>query len=1070
MNTNQNEEGAKPTITKPVVIPKNIHYTRTLSAQPTLSDPNQSSITSSQLSIENKEAVKLNTNAPVFVPKVKRDTTLTPSKQDTKESTNSTTVPSTTTTTTQPTYSGQGYQIPVQGYQSKILKITLNLAAQKNLNQTSFVPYTYLNQQPQPMHPGFTPSPNQRLPTGQFFPQPGMPYQNFPYKMPMYPITGAPIYNTPLPYTPMTPNTNTNTPQTQTQGQPLTITPTSTTTTTPAPLTAEKKVLFNKDSKSFIPKYLRDKQAQEGKEGETKASVTEVTPTTLTTEEKVKELSVIVPAETKKETIKKVEETEAKIEQPITTTETTTTTTEPKKVEKKSRLTDFLEKPIVTATKPVVAAAKKVATPSTVITTPLKPKVNDVKKTFEEKSKQLMNQQKTQSKPYTPLPVKKGILPPINLLLAYEQREYVKEETVKAAKEESPIPSDEEDIDDEVITKPVLPVEKFYFIKDGKSSKNNIYDINYLLSFKSWKICNEQTLLNDMLKDHLNKMKIWEDERQKGYKADKKGGRSNRDSYMSERGGQQQIQRSTIVPVIEDKTSFTRSTIKLDTPLIVSGSGMDLGKWGRKDMSEAERLAQEFKTKFEESRKLDPVRNELTELLNILTVDNYDEVKQSIFEKIKDQVENQMKFLEVLFKKAVSEKSFVSLYAKICKDLDREVPQKNEKDPRTSQMRAILVDKCREIFKTDNSKVDQYIKVSDPEEREAKLKKFLLGNVNFIGELINAKLLSKKIVFQCINNLLVRIEKQDEDQKLIKQINVEAIVILMDKFGTLINKHDAKMKPDELYDFNAKIDGYLNKLHSIQEADENLPGHIRYKIINLIEKRNRGWEESKVDKSSVAKGMKEVREDHENDQRTPGARSNKLDQEIVNNKIRDDLYAWRDHVRNGYAAEDYHWEITDALVRKHKNSVADILTAFGENCIDFIGKEDDIHTAYLYFREIINYFGPRLERKDKMELLDVTLYFLQNLNDFSLDNNLLVHVWGGIIYLLESYRIFNFLDLDKLKDVNEDQLKTMFEVINTCLSYYSENRAEKITELSNNVNLIKNNQVLFQSIVGNTEA
>ena len=51
-------------------------------------------------------------------------------------------------------------------------------------------------------------------------------------------------------------------------------------------------------------------------------------------------------------------------------------------------------------------------------------------------------------------------------------------------------------------------------------------------------------------------------------------------------------------------------------------------------------------------------------------------------------------------------------------------------------MRTKLLDKCREIFKIENNeKFDEYIKVQDKDERNIKLKNFVLGNVNFIGEI-----------------------------------------------------------------------------------------------------------------------------------------------------------------------------------------------------------------------------------------------------------------------------------------------------------------------------------------------
>ena len=146
--------------------------------------------------------------------------------------------------------------------------------------------------------------------------------------------------------------------------------------------------------------------------------------------------------------------------------------------------------------------------------------------------------------------------------------------------------------------------------------------------------------------------------------------------------------------------------------------------------------------------------------------------------------------------------------------------------------------------------------MKDPDEREIKVKKFILGNVNFIGELINIQLLSKKIVFQCIDNLFKRFEKEEGDDKL-RLINLEAIVILTDKFGTLINKQKTKIKPEDLKDFTSKVDNIMAKLDTVQK-EANLPGYIKYKIINLIEKKKAGWEETQFEKNIIAKGKEEA--------------------------------------------------------------------------------------------------------------------------------------------------------------------------------------------------------------------
>jgi hypothetical protein len=182
------------------------------------------------------------------------------------------------------------------------------------------------------------------------------------------------------------------------------------------------------------------------------------------------------------------------------------------------------------------------------------------------------------------------------------------------------------------------------------------------------------------------------------------------------------------------------------------------------------------------------------------------------------------------------------------------------------------------------------------------MKKFVLGNVNFIGELINNFVLSKKIVFQCIENLFKRFEKIETDEKL-RVINLEAIVVLMDKFGTLLKNSESKMKKEMLDEFNQKINDYIKKLDVVQK-ESKIPGYVKYKIINLIERKKNNWIESKYQKSIIAKSLEQVRKEHLENQKRNNEKNEdddyyKYDQDDLNDKIRIDLNHWKEFIDDG---------------------------------------------------------------------------------------------------------------------------------------------------------------------------
>ena len=159
----------------------------------------------------------------------------------------------------------------------------------------------------------------------------------------------------------------------------------------------------------------------------------------------------------------------------------------------------------------------------------------------------------------------------------------------------------------------------------------------------------------------------------------------------------------------------------------------------------------------------DFMNKDLRILLSSLISDNYNIIKAQIFEKIKDDINIQNKFSEILFKKAVSDtEDNVELYSKLVKDLDKELSQKNESKDKNKKaysiFRTILIDKCRTFFQ-NIEEFDRYINEKDIEDRNNKLKKFFLGNINFISGLIKIKIISKKVGTDCLEDLYDRYRK-----------------------------------------------------------------------------------------------------------------------------------------------------------------------------------------------------------------------------------------------------------------------------------------------------------------------
>ena len=428
------------------------------------------------------------------------------------------------------------------------------------------------------------------------------------------------------------------------------------------------------------------------------------------------------------------------------------------------------------------------------------------------------------------------------------------------------------------------------------------------------------------------------------------------------------------------------------------------------------------------------IKKELRAILNIMTKDNYDETKSKILEIIKENVEYQEKFLEIFILKAVMEESYAELYAKLCKYLNKVLPQKTKIKENSKNLSSIfrdkLIKKCREIFKTEN--FDKYIKGKELDEKEFALKKFIIGNVNFITELIKIKMLSKKIIPDCIDYLFNRYETDKE--KELKLIFAQSIILFTDKFGTLIHSDSEKrnIKEEETQKFKEKIEAIFIKLEKIKN-DKDLPGHIKYLIINLIEKKNNNYRESKFEKSQKAKSKKELEEELENkeiEKEIEGLEEKDKEQIEINEKIKKDLNEYKDFIEEEGNSEKYLWNITTELYDVKLKKFDDILEGYISSSADFIEKDsNNITYAKDYIKELLEYYETKMNEEEKNDLQKRIFNLFDIVNDFAFETPKIYDLYSYLIYILIEN---NIMEIENLANFyKEDMSKNYICIINT---------------------------------------
>ena len=210
-----------------------------------------------------------------------------------------------------------------------------------------------------------------------------------------------------------------------------------------------------------------------------------------------------------------------------------------------------------------------------------------------------------------------------------------------------------------------------------------------------------------------------------------------------------------------------------------------------------------------------------------------------------------------------------------------------EKDAtKQNSFKNILLNKCQNEFDKEDiyvgwkSDKDAYEKkkesLSERDRREKeeglefrriKIKKQMLGNIRFIGELFKKEMLKSKIMRICIESLLKMNELEngqfaDIDEEMDEEDH-EAVCKLFSTIGRAIDQ--GKTKP--------YIDIYFEKIATLSN-DKKLGSRPRFMYKDLIDLRRNRWVARREEET--AKTLDEIKRDFERDERIAAQQSQQL--------------------------------------------------------------------------------------------------------------------------------------------------------------------------------------------------
>jgi hypothetical protein len=138
----------------------------------------------------------------------------------------------------------------------------------------------------------------------------------------------------------------------------------------------------------------------------------------------------------------------------------------------------------------------------------------------------------------------------------------------------------------------------------------------------------------------------------------------------------------------------------------------------------------------------------------------------------------------------------------------------------------------------------------------------------------------------------------------------------------------------------------------------------------------------------------------------------------------DDIETWKEGNH-----KNFDWNNVEKI---KKFGLSTVLRCYSEAIVDCVARQDDIDNAFSYIQEIFQYYAKKLYRDDKEDIVFTTIYCLELLSDFSLDNHYLLDIWGKVLNLLIREDVFRYKDLEKLSNLSDEQIDCIISV--TCKS------------------------------------
>eukprot|EP00729_Bicosta_minor_P014430 gene14430-14141_t len=276
---------------------------------------------------------------------------------------------------------------------------------------------------------------------------------------------------------------------------------------------------------------------------------------------------------------------------------------------------------------------------------------------------------------------------------------------------------------------------------------------------------------------------------------------------------------------------------------------------------------------------------EITVRLNKLTLEKFDILALQIKDLLVADLEKVQELVMGIFVKAIDEEFFSMIYAKLCKYLAIAVSTDDGNVEAIPMFRKTLLNCCQQEFEKA-TKADAAAAELDASKKEAaaaaekaaaeagietkelskeeaakkreeereegyarnKVKRHMLGNIRFIGELFKEDLVSSKIMMHCINHLVPNKNAEEE--------NLENLCKLLETAGGKWETQMLKAKKNKKQ--TAENEATVKRTFATLKELTNRAGlssRIKFAVLDILDLRDRKWKPR-----TEAKGPKTISE------------------------------------------------------------------------------------------------------------------------------------------------------------------------------------------------------------------